>query len=115
MLVGATDHMVDHLQIVLDLEVSVKKSVVVGSSAQLAVNVARACRTQTLTPVRNAKLLGVSSGGGRRRCVKYSKGRIDAFNKRLPRMRKLRRAGVNAAALARAAGTPMVTFGCDVM
>ena len=42
------------------------------------------------------------------------KSRIKAFRKRVPRIQRLRRAGVNAVRLARAAGTPMITYGADV-
>ena len=45
----------------------------------------------------------------------YLKLRIDAFRKRLPRIRTLRKARVNTVVVARAAGTPMLTYGCDVI
>jgi len=113
MLAGATDHMVHHLKVQLDMEVSIKKSVCVGSSVLLAVNAARARRTGVLTPVRSGKLLGVGAGGGRRRCVKFLAARIDVFNKGFPRIRKLRRSKINIVALVRAAGTPMITYGSE--
>ena len=59
-------------------------------------------------------MLGVGTAGGRRRSIKVLKSRIKAFRKRVPRIQRLRRAGVNAVRLARAAGTPMITYGADV-
>ena len=112
-LAAATDQMVRHLLEALELEVSVKKSVVLGSTPSLGRAVALASRTQVLTSARCAKLLGVGACGGRRRTTKHLRVRISAFKKRVPRIQQLRRARVNAIRLARAAGTPMVTYGVD--
>ena len=112
---GATDCMVSMLQDDLGLECSAKKSLCVGSCAGLAARVARACRTKMLTPKRSAKLLGTSSGGGRRRSTLHSKVRLHAFNKRAARIARLQRAGICTARVVRAAGTPMVMYGVDTI
>ncbi len=44
-----------------------------------------------------------------------SKDRTKAFRQRIARIHTLRRAGVRTAQLVRTAGTPMVTYGADVM
>ena len=111
---GATDCMVDMLQVGLGLECSAKKSGVVGSTPGIASRAAAASRTRMLTPWRNAKLLGTSSGGGRRRCVKHSKVRLKVFDKRASRIRRLRKSGVDTIQVVRAAGTPMLTYGVEV-
>lgn len=111
---GATDCMVDMLQVGLGLECSAKKSGVVGSSPAIASRAAASSRTRMLMPWRNAKLLGTSSGGGKRRCVRHSKVRLRTFDKRATRIRRLRRCGVDAVRVARAAGTPMLTYGVEV-
>jgi len=98
---GCPHQFVDHLQIGLRLGVSKA--------------VAASCRTRALIAVRSAKLLGVGSAGGRKRCTKFSKVRISAFRKGIPRIQMLRRARVNAVLLTRAAGTPMITYGVDAV
>ena len=113
-LAAVTDYIVDKLQVELRLGVSAAKSLAVGSTFRMARAVAAACRTKALTAVRSAKLLGVGAAGGRARCIKVLKLRIKAFRKRVPRIQRLRRAGVNAIRLTRAAGTPMLTYGADV-
>ena len=67
---GATDQMVNHLQLGLELEASAKKSVIVACRRGLADGIAALSRSRKLTAVRSAKLLGTTSGGGRRRAVK---------------------------------------------
>ena len=114
-LAGATDHMVRHLEGSLQLEVSLKKSVTVASSPLMASNVATAARSRALRPVRTAKLLGVSVAGGRRRSVKHLAVRVNTFRKRIPRIHRLRKARINTTAVVRAAGTPMLTYGTDVI
>ena len=110
---AATDHFVHWLQRILELEVSIKKSVVVGSSPKLAMEVATASRSGVLTAARATKLLGVGTSGGRTRCVRYLRVRMNTFKKRISRIHRLRRSGVSAVQIVRAAGTPLVTYGVD--
>ena len=111
---GATDHMVEHLQAGLELEVSAKKSVTVACSRGLAAGIAAISRTRKLTAVLSAKLLGTTSGGGRRRAVKGLAVRKIAFAKRIPRIHTLRRFGIRADRVTRAMGPPMLTYGVQV-
>ena len=110
-LAAVTDFIVDKLQVALRLGVSATKSLAIGSTLRMARAVAAACRTKALTAVRAAKMLGVGTAGGRCRSTKVLKLRIKAFRKRIPCIQRLRRAGINAVRLTRAAGTPMVPVG----
>ena len=112
-LAGATDQFVNHLQIGLQLGVSTTKSLTIASTPGSARAVAAVCRTRALTAVRSAKLLGVGAAGGRTRITKFLRVRIATFKKRVPRIHQLRKAGVNAIRLTRAAGTPVITYGSD--
>ncbi len=113
-LAGATNHFVTLLEDGLQLEVSTVKSGCVASSHALAKDISKATRKQVAQPWRHAKLLGVGSAGGRRRCTKVIKMRVKQFKKRIPRIRRLRTTGVNTIMLTRTAGTPMITYGADV-
>jgi len=113
---AATDFIVRKLEDELHLEVSVKKSVAAACTSSMARLVARASRTQKLTAVRAAKLLGAPSGGGRRRCVKPSRVRISVLKARTRRIAQLRsRSRVCIPKLVRAAATPLITYAVEVM
>ena len=45
--------------------------------------------------------------------MKVARSRLQAFRKGIPRIHTLRRAGVSSVRVARAAGTPMITYGTD--
>ena len=66
------------------------------------------------TPVRQAKLLGTASGGGRRRSLKVLAQRITNFRAKIPKLHALRKLGVRTALMARAAATPAITYGVEV-
>ena len=112
---GATDLVVGKLEGELELEVSLKKSVVVGSRYQIALAIARTSRTGKLKGARATKLLGTPSGGGRRRSTRALANRLSAFKRKIPRIHSLRKAGVRAQQVTRAAGTPAVTYGVEVV
>ena len=114
MLTAATDHVVNHLQHRLQLEVSAKKSVTVAGRPSIAAGVAGLSRMRKVSARSSTKLLGVASAGWRRRSVNVLKLRIKHLALRTPRIRALRRAGLSATRLVRAAGTPLVTYGADV-
>jgi len=114
MLAATTDFIVGRLRVDLRLELSSTKSLAVGSTLRVAKAFTAACRTKALTATRSTKMLGVGTTGGRSRCAKFLKLRIKAFKKRIPRIRRLRRSGVDAVRITRAAGTPMITYGVDV-
>ena len=112
---GATDSIIHVLQVRLEMEVSAKKSVAVAGRYKLATSIAKVTRTMELRHLRSTKVLGTPSGGGRRRSTHALAVRMTAFAKRVPRIQALRRAGVRTTQLVRAAGTPMVTYGVDVV
>ena len=76
-------------------------------------NIALGSRSGKISAARQAKLLGTTSGGGRRRAVKFLAVRRTAFAKRVPRTHVIRRAGVSAIQATRAAGIPVLTYGAD--
>ena len=113
-LTAVTKQVVHHFQELLRLEVCAKKSTVVAGRPSIATSVARMIRTKRLTARRSTKLLGVASAGGRRRAVGVLKQRLKQLAQRTPRIRALRRVGLSAVGLVRAAGTPVITYGVDV-
>ena len=112
---GALQQATEFLQGRLGMEVSIKKSVVVAGRAALA---KAFCKRRTVTvvkPVARTKLLGVDFTAGRRRSTKVAKARLKSFGKRVKRFQALRRSGLKVAAMARAAATPAICYGADVM
>ena len=112
---GATDAMIHHLEQELELEVSLTKSTTNAATWTAARRTARASTTGKLTPTRSAKLLGTPSGGGRKRCVRLQRTRLATVRKRITRIRVLRKSKVRTALMVRAACTPALTYGWDVM
>ena len=110
---GATDFVVDMLEVELLLEVSTTKSMAAAGRPALAGRIVRTSLTQKLRSVRSTKMLGTPSGGGRRRSIKALSVRLHLFSKRISRIQSLRRAGVNTSSIVRAAGTPAITYGVD--
>jgi hypothetical protein len=92
-LAGPTDHVVDGLQVGLELRVSPTKALAVGSSVGIPRTVAALYRTRALTAARSAEMLGVGAAGGRARSTNVLKARIKAFRKRSLRVQKLRGKG----------------------
>jgi hypothetical protein len=103
------------LEEVLRLEISTKKSVITASSPKLAAAIARANTKKSLRPVHSAKVLGTATTAGARRCTKVLQNRVRSFKNVRKRIGKLRKAGVNTAMMARAAGTQAVTYGYATM
>jgi len=114
MVSGATDHFVHHLEDVLQLEVSIAKSVTGASRYSIAELTASFTTTGKLKPVRAAKLLGAPSGGGKRRAVKVSWARVRKFGRRVRKIHVLRKLSINTRIVVRAAGTPAITYGCEI-
>ena len=108
---GATDTFVEQLETRLDLEVSAKKSGCLAGPLQLAKLITDAMHTRKVRPVKSAKLLGTTSGGGRRRRIKALSDRLVAFLPKARRIQALRRSGIRTKAIVRAAGTPAVMYG----
>ena len=112
---GATDTLITYLEDELLLEVSVVKSVTTGSSLALARRTARMTLTRKVMAVRSAKLLGTPAAGGRRRCVAPQRKRIKAVMLKAKKVRTLSKLRIKTKAMVRAAGTPALTYGWDVM
>jgi len=112
---GATDTFTSYVQDTLHLVVSVAKSVANAGTMREAKLTARLCRSRVLTAVRATKLLGTPSAGGRRRTTAPQRIRVRQFTKKALKIKRLRRLGVNTRHIVRAAGTPSITYGWDVM
>ena len=112
-LTAASDSFVDTLEKDLQLEVSTSKSVVVASTPSSARRMAAASATGAYRPREHAKLLGVDSGGGRRRRVSVLKTRLKHFKRMVPRFQRLRRAGVDVRHVAATVAPPRLTNGAQ--
>ena len=99
----------------LGMEVSIKKSVAVAGRAALAKAFCKKSKVKVVKAVASTKLLGVDFAAGRRRSTKVAKARLKTFKKRVTRFQRLRRSGVNVATMARAAATPAICYGADIM
>ena len=113
-LAKATDFVTAVLEDDLQLEVSTSKSVTVGSRPVIAQRVASKLRKVQVRSARSAKMLGVGTAGGRRRCASVLRSRIVKVRARVPRIQQLRRAGVNSALLVRTGIIPAMTYGQDI-
>jgi len=112
---GATDTMVDLMEVGLGLQVSVAKSVTAASRPSIAECVRRLSVTGKLKKVITTKMLGAPSGGGRRRAVRPSITRVRKFAMKGERIRALRSSRINVVHMVRAAGTAAVVYGAEVM
>ncbi len=82
----STDWFVGALQDTLHMEVSATKSVAVAGRCRLARSIVAASRTNKLVAKRAVKLLGVPSGGGRKRSVLALTKRTRAISASGPRV-----------------------------
>ena len=110
---AATDDICRILQEEMDFIVSVKKSVVVGSSPIAAILTAAMGRYIKVKAVKAAKLLGTTTMAGAKRAVSNLKVRKAQFVKRIPKFQILRRIGVNTAAMAQASAATAMLYGCE--
>ena len=109
------DFVVRVLQGELRLEVSQKKSKVVAGRDKLAIAAAALMRTKRVKAAAHAKLLGTGVLGGRRRSTYVMRVRLHAFTKTIVRFHVMRSAGVNAKQMVRAAGSPAMLYGVEVV
>ncbi len=112
---GAVRHAIDFLQERRGMEVSAKKSVALAGRPKIAKAFCKVLKSKVLKPVKQAKLLGTEFVGGRRRSTVVQRGRLHNFARRVPRFLALRKAGVNVVTMARAAATPAISYGVDVI
>ena len=115
LLAVVVDFIVHILQVELRLEVSAKKSKVVASRGQIAVAAAAHMRSRKAKPASHAKLLGTGVVGGRRRSTYVMRVRLHHFSKTISRYHSLRSARVNTKQMVRAAGTPALLYGVEVV
>lgn len=109
------DYIVEQLEDVLQMQVSDSKSKVLAGRPSLAAAVLEGLNTSKLSTTSRSKMLGVDTVGGRRRTTVTFLERVTTFAKAVPRLQALRKSGVNSAQMVRAAGTPAVMYGCEVM
>ncbi len=107
--------LVSRLQDDLLMEVSTKKSVVMAGRPALAKRFAQIAKSKVTKAVRQTKLLGTEAVGGRKRSTVVFRKRVKQMTKRVRRFRALRKVGVNTKQMARAAVTPAITYGMDIM
>ena len=110
----ATDHVITFFEKGLNMEISSTKSVVLGAKPSISNKVVARMHSGKVSAVKQAKLLGTPSGGGRRRSTKASKQRIVKVKATIPRLHALRRLRVRTTLMARAAATPALTYGCEI-
>ena len=106
---------VHHLENVLLMEVSAKKSKVVAGRPALAQAIAAGVASGKVSQARHAKLLGTDTVGGRRRTTQVAQRRLSEFSQVVPRFQAMRRLGANAKLMVRAVGPPAILYGCEVM
>ena len=102
----------------IGLELSATKSRVLATCSRVARNVAKASKVggpRLLRPARHAKMLGSGTAAGSRRCTVVLQQRLKAVRAKIPRVRLLRRAGVDSAAWQRVAGNAAMSYGTDTM
>ena len=114
-LAKAIDFIVTHFETILLLQISAAKSIVIGGTTMLAKAVVAAASTKKVSAARHGKLLGTPSGGGRRRVVKHLYDRMRNFKGKVGRIHALRRMGIRTGSVARAAGTPAITYGVETI
>ncbi len=112
---GALRQATEFLQDRLGMEVSIKKSVAVAGRAALAKAFCRRRTVKVVKAVAKTKLLGVDFTAGRRRSTKVIKARLKKFGNRVRRFQALRKSGVKVTTMARAAATPAICYGADIM
>ena len=111
---GASDTIINYLEDTLRLEVSVVKSVALGSAFSLARRTAHMSVSRKLSAVRSAKLLGTPAAGGRRRCTAPQRSRVRKLRMKAKRLKILNMNIAHAKTMVRTAGTPAISYGWDV-
>ncbi len=114
-LAGATNHIIWYLEKIFGLEISAKKCVMLANRPKVARETAKKVKDAKVKKVSSAKLLGAPSAGGARRSTKVLKDRLKNFREKLKRLHALRRSGVRTQVMARAAGTPAMTYSVECM
>ncbi len=114
-LIEALDFLVTQLEVELRMQVSDSKSKVLAGRPSIAAAVRAGINNDRLSFTRRGKLLGTDTVGGRRRTTVTFLQRVQTFSEARPKLQSLRQSGVNSVQMVRAAGTPAIMYGCEVM
>ena len=112
---AAVDFAVEYLEVGLGMEVSAKKSKVLGSKESIVQAILEATSSLRVSAARHCKLLGTDTVGGGRRSTVTFRQRLRTFGNTVHRYKALRRAGANSRQMVRTAGNPAVLYGCETM
>jgi hypothetical protein len=112
-LADATDFAVRYLQEKLLAEVSPTKTVYLTSSRQGARKFRGRLKTSKVKFTKSTKLLGTQTVAGRRRSTAILRGRLQSFKKKIPRIQRLRAAGINVRQITSAVGVPAFFYGAQ--
>ena len=107
-MVEVLDFVIFHLERVLLMEVSARKSKLVGGRKAVAVAILTRLQTQKVGLASSGRMLGTDAAGGRRRGTKVASARHSAFRASVYRFQVLRKLGVNTRIMAQAVGAPSV-------
>ena len=104
---------VDHLQNNLLMQVSKQKSSVVASKPSIAVAIANKVVDNIVKAAAHAKILGVDTVGGAKRCTYQVRSRLLQFVGTISRFAALREAGANVQQMVRAVAAPSMLYGVE--
>ena len=110
-LADATNFAVRYLEERLLSEVSPTKTVFLTSSKRGRASFRGRLRTKKVKFTKTTKLLGVQTDAGRRRRTSVLQTRLAAFKKKIPRIQRLRSAGINVQQITAAVGVPAFYYG----
>ena len=110
-LADATDVSVQYLEGKLLAEVSPTKTVFLTQSKRGKKAVAAVLRTRKVKFAKTSKLLGVQTVAGKRRCTAALQARLATFKRKIPRIQRLRNAGINVRQITAAVGVPAFYYG----
>ena len=114
-MIRVLDFVVDYLEDTLLMEVSAKKSKLIGSSKGLVQAIVVGTRSAKVSAAKHGKVLGTDDVGGRVRSTVNFRARLTEFGEKATKFKALRKIGVNSPQMVRAAGTPAVTYGCHTV
>ena len=112
-LADATDFAVRYLQEKLLAEVSPTKTVYLTSSRHGARKFRGRLKTSKVKFTKSTKLLGTQTVAGKRRSTAILRGRLQSFKKKIPRIQRLRAAGINVRQITSAVGVPAFFYGAQ--
>ena len=109
----ATAWIIRYFEQKLKVQVSATKSVMIGSTTDVARKACKKMNTNKIKPARQGKTLGMSTAGGAKRSVATQKARLVKNKLKTARIHVMRKAGVNTLQMVRAAGTTSIVYNAD--